>query len=913
MRRQSKSGGKTSDQMARDLRSKSELDFLRREVQRLRKLVDPDADPKSAPGVDAKTAKPAAPSPLSLENPFLSLNPDDLPPAIEPEADDEAHFDPGPLIGQIADLTAAKQRLSRLYFQQLDENRRRAQKLHLILENISGINAELELNALLGRLASTIRDSLGFGLVLIRLREPGTSELRASAFAGIDAEPRQRLESEHVDVEAFLSWLKDEFRISHSYFISHTSAFNATLPAGYSPGMGDREDSEWHPDDVLLVPLFNRDQDLIGYVSVDDPEDRLVPSHEVIETLEIYGHHAVVAIENARLYRELERHTRSLEESQRQHHEMHQLKSNFLQTVSHELRTPISAIRAFVDTLLGAGYGEISHQQMRHFLSIINEETQRLSRLIESLLDLNRFDSGITRLSRQPVDLSEIVQETLQLIEPVAQVGRVSLKVDVRCADTRVDASRDQMRQLALHLGSNAVKFTPAGGSVTFVLTGDDRELELEVVDTGIGIPRESLERIFERFYQVDSSLVRRYGGTGLGLAICKSIIDWHGGRIRAESAPGQGSRFMVSLPRKTRPRVIVQRGPTPEAAAEDVLRLAIEMVAEVMGARIVSLLCPEDDGRLVIRAAMGVDPDIVQSTRVEPGEGVAGWVAEHRRPVCVSGNESNPEVPGSGRPFYRSRTFMSVPIEHDGVLLGVLNATDPVSHEHFDAEDCHLLLQLAQRLAAAWQQTLEAQEQQAGVAGTAQTLRQLLRHFERGRRSAPDRVRLARSLARSLDCSEAEIAEISFAASVHDVGMNELGEQIVEGAGTLNDDERRRVEGHPEAGVEMLAPLETAGGVRELVLSHHEWWDGSGYPRGLSGEDIPLGGRILAIVDAFESMTVGRAHRASMTREDALRDIARLSARQFDPRVVERLSAALEELESLDVESSAFESKNPE
>src|SRR5207249_832114 len=132
------------------------------------------------------------------------------------------------------------------------------------------------------------------------------------------------------------------------------------------------------------------------------------------------------------------------------------------------------------------------------------------------------------------------------------------------------------------------------------------------------------------------------------------------------------------------------------------------------------------------------------------------------------------------------------------------LNATDPVSHQDFDAEDCHLLLQLAQRIAAAWQQTLSAQEQQAGVAGTAQTLRQLLRHFERGRRSAPDRVRLARALARALAGSEAEIAEISFAASVHDVGMNELGEQIVEGAGTLNDAERLRVEGHPEAGAEM-------------------------------------------------------------------------------------------------------------
>src|SRR5204862_1053992 len=138
-------------------------------------------------------------------------------------------------------------------------------------------------------------------------------------------------------------------------------------------------------------------------------------------------------------------------------------------------------------------------------------------------------------------------------------------------------------RQMALHLGSNAVKFTPPGGSVTFVLTGDGRDVCLEVEDTGIGIPRDALERIFERFYQVDSSLVRRYGGTGLGLAICKSIVDWHGGRIVAESVPDRGSCFTVTLPRRTAPRVVVRPGPRPQAASEDVLRLAIEMVADVM------------------------------------------------------------------------------------------------------------------------------------------------------------------------------------------------------------------------------------------------------------------------------------------------------------------------------------------
>ena len=918
---------------ANEIRQRGQLDVLRREVTRLKKqmleaagtlLPEAASTPQSgtqasresldfpetaaAPPVMPQSSAElpqhllgeldldAAPAAAAASDATSETAAEAIPAALTPGVDSAPELDT--LRAQVAELSSAKQRLSRLYFNQLEENRKRAQKLHLILENISRINSELDLDALLERVAATIRDSLGFRMVLIRMREAGTPRLRARAVAGVDDAARAQLENREITVDEFLSWLRDEFRVSHSYFISHTHPFNRTLPEGVKPELGARKEWEWHADDILFVPLFNRDQELVAYFSVDDPEDRLVPSREVVELLEIYGHHAVVAIENARLYREAERQARELAEAQRLHQEMHQLKANFLSTVSHELRTPVTAIRAFVDTMLGAGYGEITHQQSKHFLTIINEESQRLSRLIESLLDLNRFDSGAIHSSRQTVDMGEVVRETLQLLEPVAQVGRVTLKLEGSEADTRVDASRDQMRQLALHLGNNAVKFTPPGGTVTFVLSGEGAEVGLDVIDTGIGIPRESLERVFERFYQVDSSLVRRYGGTGLGLAICKSIVEYHGGRIDADSKPDEGSHFTVRLPRRAKQRVVVQPGPEPEAAPADILRLAIEMVAEVMGARVVSLLCPGPDGALVIRAAMGIDEDVVRRVRIEPGSGIAGWVAINRRPVCMSGAEEHPEVAGSGRKLYESRTFLSVPIEHEGRLLGVLNATDPVQQKQFDAEDCHLFMQLSQRIATAWRQALEAQQQQVGIADTANALRHVLRHLERGRRNAPNRVRLARAVSRELGLPEDQVGVVSFAASVHDVGMRMVGEAVTEGSGGLTADEREQVHRHPEAGADLLSPLETAGGVRELVLSHHEWWNGSGYPRGLKGDEIPIGGRILSVVDAYESMTVGRSHRPAISRAEALREIERLSGMQFDPGVVTVFPRALEQLD---------------
>jgi signal transduction histidine kinase len=874
-----------------ELRLKRDLALAQREIQRIKKNGAAEAAgsarrhratleefrAQQSDEAAATVPSPAAPRPAGPVEAALSADPDVA--ALQRE---------------VIDLTSTRQRLSRLYFSQVEENRKRAQKLHEILENISRVSSNLDLDSMLETLANTIKQSLGFGMVLIRLRDQDTQLLKARAFAGIAAAARTELQKQDIEIETFLTWLRDEFKVSRSYFISHTHEFSRALPKGYRAQLGNREEWEWHDEDVLIVPLFNRSGELQAYFSVDDPIDRLVPSRESIELLEIFGHHAVVAIENARLYRQLEEHSRELEQANQRMQELHALKSNFLSAVSHELRTPLTAIRAYVDTLMAAREGELPREQMQRFLSIINDESQRLTRLIESVLDLNRFDSGAMRISRQPMDIAEVIEETGRLLAPVAQAGQVNLKVLLEAADTRVDADRDQMRQLALHLGSNAVKFTPAGGSVTLRLEGDVRDITLQVEDTGIGIPEDALERVFERFYQVDSSLVRRYGGTGLGLAICKSIVDWHGGRIFAESKPDNGSRFTVVMPRRTGPRVAVRPNPKRHAASEDVLRLALEMVAEVMNARVVSLLAPEPDGALLVQAAIGLDERIVRQARIERGQGVAGWVAEHRRPVCVSGEDGAESVPGSGRDQYRSGTFLSVPLEGENGLIGVLNVTDPVSESPFTAEDCHLMLHLAERVSHAWQQALSMEHTQEDVEGTADAMRQVLQHLERGRRSAPDRVHLSRRLARELDLSESEVGVISFAASIHDIGMNRVGDGVVGAGGTLDEDGREAVQRHPEMGAELLRPLEAMGVVRDVVLSHHEWWDGSGYPGGISGGAIPIGGRILAVVDAYESMTVGRPHRPARSQEEALNELHRLKGQQFDPEVVDAFERTL-------------------
>ncbi len=837
-----------------ELRLKAELEQARRELNKLKKLDSGDRG-AVAGGGRAGNGSPSA--------------------------------EAGRLRQRIDELERTRERLSKLYFGQLDENRRRAGKLHDILRSIGEVNADLDLDSLLQRIAVTIQGSLGFRIVFIRLREPGTDRLRAAAFAGLGPAPRAALQAEDVRLEQFLSWLRDDSKVSRSYLISHREAFSRTLPPGYVPDLGRREEWEWHPEDVLFVPLWDAGGELIGYFSVDDPADRLVPSQETIELLEVFAGHAVVAIENARLYRQLAQRTRELEEADLRMKEMNRLRGQFVSTISHELRTPLTAIQAYADTLLATGIEDVPPERLRHFVEVINEEGQRLARLVESVLDLSRFDSGHGQPHRNHLDLGEVVEEAAWLLQRMAETRQVDLKLERELADTHVDVDRDQMRQLVLHLGSNAIKFTPAGGRVALRLLGDERCLVLQVEDTGIGIPEEALEKIFDRFYQVDSSLVRRYGGSGLGLSICKSIVEWHGGEIRAHSTPDQGSCFTVTLPRHMGPRVVLRPGTGLSAATKDVLRLAIEMVSEVMNASVVSLMSQEPGESLVIQAAIGLDDAVVTDTRVPVGAGVAGGVAHQRRPVCVARCEET-EAHRSGRGRYRTGTFISIPLEGRDGLLGVLNVTDPVSGQPFQAEDCNLVLELGEAISRVWQEALGVEARQVQIAGTADALRRVLEHVRLGRRSAPHRVQLAQETAKEMCLPVSEITFIALAATVHDVGMTLVDREILEGGESLTAEARDRMQRHVELGAEVLGRLETLSTVRDIVMSHHEWWDGTGYPRGLQGVEIPVGARVLAVVDAFESMTQGRAHHPPQPHDVAVAEIQRLRGKQFDPDVVD-------------------------
>lgn len=237
---------------------------------------------------------------------------------------------------------------------------------------------------------------------------------------------------------------------------------------------------------------------------------------------------------------------------------LERMRSEFVANVSHELKTPIAAVKGFAETLLGGAVDD--PETARAFLQIIFDESDRLNRLIGDILELSKIESRRVPLQFSPVELSSFLERTVEVVK--TEAARKSIALELKCEqDLYVEADEDRLRQIMMNLLANGINYTPEGGKVTVIAEAiaangepapegaDYERVRIRITDTGIGIPKKDLPRIFERFYRVDKARSRSSGGTGLGLSIVKHLVELHKGTISVDSVVGKGTTFTLELP----------------------------------------------------------------------------------------------------------------------------------------------------------------------------------------------------------------------------------------------------------------------------------------------------------------------------------------------------------------------------
>jgi signal transduction histidine kinase len=290
---------------------------------------------------------------------------------------------------------------------------------------------------------------------------------------------------------------------------------------------------------LLAVPLL-LDQKLMGALTIYRRQTGSF-APEVVNLLQTFATQSVLAIQNARLFREIEAKGRELEAANRH-------KSEFLANVSHELRTPLNAIIGFSEVLLEHLFGELNEKQNEYVDDILSSGRHLLS-LINDILDLSKIEAGRMDLEMTTFDLPLAIANALLLVRERA--SRHGIKLD-RVIDERLgDFTGDErkVKQILVNLLSNAVKFTPEGGQIKVDAGLGDSAVIVSVTDTGIGIAKEDQEAIFEEFRQASGNYAQKREGTGLGLTLTRKFVEMHGGKIWVESEIAKGSKFTFTLP----------------------------------------------------------------------------------------------------------------------------------------------------------------------------------------------------------------------------------------------------------------------------------------------------------------------------------------------------------------------------
>ncbi len=226
---------------------------------------------------------------------------------------------------------------------------------------------------------------------------------------------------------------------------------------------------------------------------------------------------------------------------------LERIRQEFVANVSHELRTPLTAIRGYVEALLDGGLESLD--EVRRFLEVIGRHTDRMEKIVSDLLLLSEMEAPDRSLRKEKLALSELIRSAADALQPAAKAKQQSLTIEIPSDVPPASGDSQKIYQVLVNLLHNAIQYTPEKGQIQVQVRSAIAGVEIMVSDTGIGIPSSELARIFERFYRVDKGRSRESGGTGLGLSIVKHIIEAHGGRVRVESEPGQGSRFTLFLP----------------------------------------------------------------------------------------------------------------------------------------------------------------------------------------------------------------------------------------------------------------------------------------------------------------------------------------------------------------------------
>jgi response regulator RpfG family c-di-GMP phosphodiesterase/signal transduction histidine kinase len=613
------------------------------------------------------------------------------------------------------------------------------------------------------------------------------------------------------------------------------------------------------------------------------------------------------------------------------------MKSQFFANVSHEVRTPLTSILAPVQSLYQGDLGPMDPDQQR-LVGQVYRNALKLLDMINQMLDFSKFEARKMQLRLKQIDLEELASDVVTSFQEVAERKGLKLRFLSEGALSAIYLDEEKLERIFTNLIRNAIKFTDSG-SITVRVGSSFGSRWIEVRDTGIGIASHHQATIFNRFQQVDTSSTRRYEGTGLGLTIVKESVDLMKGRIDLQSEENRGTAFRIEFPenleelapdsfidrRKDQPRRTRMEGNSGIDRRKafrrklDQTRISIDDIAlieEEQGNGAGENSKPVKTERGYADHVLLVEDNVDLRAYISKmlsrfGHKVAtavdgwdGWEQVHTEiPDVVVSDLMMPRMDGYElvsriKSYDKTRQIPVILItakpEIESKLEGLQKGADdylpkPINIRELDVRIRNLLMMRNLNQALGREAELAAKMEELSMS-FAQSLE--IRDFDTAGHSR-NVLYLGTIIAEGIGISIDRTLKDSLL--LHDIGKLGIPDRILRKESPLNEEEWRIMKTHPQLGASLLGHFDSYKTVSAIILAHQEHVDGSGYPKGLKGEEIPLCARIIAIADAYHAMTSNRPYRKAIQPVDAMQELKRNRGTQFDGTLVDAFIKGLE------------------
>lgn len=408
------------------------------------------------------------------------------------------------------------------------------------------VNSTFNVENLFGLINQPFVFKLGFSKLLVMLKDGASGILTTKSSMGYSDVEIKTIETEINKRKLFGSLFKKE---------------KAILVNGDSENMGEEYSllNILNTESFITAPIIVRDES-IGFILMGNTSLYGKTAEGDAELLSILSSQIGTAIENAKLYaelfgshKELERRvadrTHELEKLNEELKRLNQMKSDFISAVSHELRTPLTSIKGYASILMTGKLGDVLPAQKER-LEKIDKHSNNLVHLINNLLDIARIESGKVQMEMKDISIKEMLDSIVDIITPQVKEKNISLKINSKIKFDRIKADQSQIERVFLNLLSNAAKFTPENGKITIDIEEKSDDTQFSIEDTGIGIPSQDIQKVFQEFFRADNALDQKIKGSGLGLSLVKKIIEAHKGKIWFSSELNKGTKFTFTIPK---------------------------------------------------------------------------------------------------------------------------------------------------------------------------------------------------------------------------------------------------------------------------------------------------------------------------------------------------------------------------